>query len=186
MRAQTPPQSSAAKGRKNQPTPRKHIATGRKQPNTRRARRVQPAASDTKVRKRGNVYFLYHKERKRVSWRLAITILLVFIVGVGSAVSFATIHNMNRQVAASTRALNAQLQHNLNLSAETTERYTHEEIARRARALGLSEPDPSQIIYFYAPVQSNVVFRYTPVSDQENHFWRGVIDFLRGLVERVI
>jgi len=187
MRVQTPPNSPVRRGRKTQthPAPKARPVARRKQANMRQAKLIQSANPDTTVRKRGNVYFLYHKKRRGISWRLAITILLVFVVGVGVAVSFATIHNVDRQITARRAALTRQLENNLSLDARTVERYTHDEIVRRAHAMGLREPDSSQIVYFYAPVYSQVVFRYTPAIDNENQFWQGVIAFLRGLAERV-
>ncbi|MCL2404237.1 MAG: hypothetical protein FWC92_01690 [Defluviitaleaceae bacterium] len=189
MKAQSPPPSSARRSRKPQaqPSQRKRPPTvsGRKQASVRRAKRIQSANPDATIRKRGNVYFLFHKERRRISWRLAFTIVLVFVLGIGVAVSFATINNANRQITASRNALIAQQATNLNLRAGTAERYTHEEIMHRARELGFGVPDPSQIIYFYAPAYSQVYFRYNPATDSENHFWQGVIAFLRDIISRV-
>jgi len=72
------------------------------------------------------------------------------------------------------------------MRADTTERYSHDEIARRARALGLGEPDPSQVIYFYAaPLHSGVVFTYNPSAQQDNYFWQGIAGFFRGISNRV-
>jgi len=184
MRAQTPPPSTARKDKKNNPAPNTRKTTARKS-NTRRASQIAPANPDTKVLKQGNVYFLFHKERRGISWRLAITIILVFFVGVGSAVSFATIHNARRQMTASLSALVALQQENHFMEAATVERYTRDEIMRRARELGFGEPDPSQIIYFYTPVYSNVTFTYTPHAAQENHFWQGVMAFLRSIADRI-
>jgi len=188
MRAQTPParRSQKPKPRTSNQTPRKPVVSKNKQASIRRARRIQSANPDAKVRKSGNVFFLYHKKRKRISWRLVVTIILVFFVGVGTAVSFATISNMERQIAASQARLTWQQTHNLHLESNTVARYSHEEIAHRARILGFNEPDPSQIIYFYTPVSNSVHFRYNPVSEPENHFWQGVTTFIRDTITRII
>jgi len=155
-------------------------------PRTRRVGRlIQTYGPGATVRKRGNVYFLFRKERRGIPWRLVITVFLVFVVSVGSAVTFATIYNVQRQIRLSQAELNRQRDTNLTLRTSMTERYTHDEMMRRARSLGLREPDPSQIIYFYASDYSQVTFIYTP-SYQENYFWQGIVVFIRDAVNRII
>jgi len=149
-------------------------------------RRIQAMGTDATIRKRGNVYYLFQRQRRRISWRLVFALFLVFLGGVGSAVSFANIHTLQREIRISQAALRAQEAYNLTLGADTAERYTHEEIARRARALGLGEPDPSQIIYFHsAPLHSSVIFRYGPATYQENYFLQGIFDFFSGIIDRI-
>jgi len=187
MRTRTPPSSSARKNSQNQAkTKRKPVTSKQGRSSVHKVKHIQDANPNATVRKRGNVYFLFHKERRRISIQLVFTIILAFVFGVGTAVSFATINNMDRQITTTQRALTTQQALNLSMRADTAERYTHDEIARRARALGLSEPDPSQIIYFYAPVYSQVYFRYNPTIDHENHFWQGIIAFLRGATDRIL
>ena len=165
-------------GRKRPPTKRKRPDTGK---------RIQAQNPDAKVRKRGNVYFLFQKERRRsIPWQLAATIILAFALGIGSAVSYATISNLNRQISVSLDRLGRQRENNLSLGVTMTARYNRYEISHRARALGLREPDPSQIIYFYAPAQSSVFIRPTLEHEQENYFWRGVVAFIRDAIGRII
>jgi len=193
MKAQTPPQR---RGRKTQQTPRirqgarkadRRAQNGRKRLITRPVRRrIQAAGPNATVRKSGNVYYLFHRERRNIPWRLVFALLLVFVGGVGSAVSYANIHTLQREIRISQAALRAQEAYNLYLDADTVERYTHEEIARRARALGLGEPDPAQIIYFYqAPLSSHLFITYSPASPQENYFVQGIVAFFRSIRERI-
>jgi len=174
--------------RRPQDNGRKRTATRRKPQDTRRTEKlIQSQNPDAKIRKRGNVYFLFQNERRRgLPWQLAATIILAFALGIGSAISYATISNMNRQISVSQDRLSRQREENLALGIATTERYTRYEISHRARALGLREPDPSQIIYFYAPAQSGVFIRHTPAHEQENYFWRGVMAFIRDALARII
>ena len=176
MRVQT---QNRVRSRKNQPPPRPRTANGRK-----RQRKRDQSVPGTTIRKRGNVYYLFHKERRRIPWRIIIALFLVFLGGVGSAISYAQIHRVQRDIRLSINALTAQEEINFSLMADTTERYTHEEIERRARELGLGEPDPSQIIYFYAPRYSHVVIANDPLLPQENYFWQGIMDFINGIIGR--
>ena len=182
MREPTPPQK---RGRKTQQRPQGR-KTPRKRVITRRVKRsIRAAGPNATVRKRGNVFYLYQRERRNIPVRLIFALLLVFIGGIGSAVIYANIHTMQREIRISQSALSAQQATNLSLGADTTERYTHEEIARRARALGLGEPDPSQIIYFSAaPLHSSVFFTYSPAPHQESS-WQGIAAFFRGIVNRL-
>ena len=187
MKEQAPPQR---RGRKTTyQHPRSRSATGRKQTGagTRRVRRsIKAAGPNATIRKRGNVFYLYQRERRSIPVRLIFALLLVFVGGIGSAVIYANNHDIRREIQVSSNALHAQLETNRTLIADTTERYTHDEITRRARALGLGEPDPSQIIYFYAaPLHSGVIFTYNPVTHQENYFWQGIAAFFRSIMERI-
>jgi len=132
------------------------------------------------------VYYVFHNERRRIPWKLIFALLLVFFGGIGSAVTYANNHEIRREINISRNRLNSQLATNRSLLADTTERYSHDEIVRRARAMGMGEPDPSQIIYFYAaPLHSSVVFTYNPASNQDNNFWQGLAEFFRGMGNRV-
>jgi len=116
---------------------------------------------------------------------LIVALFLVFLGGVGSAVSYANINDVQREIRISQQALRVQQEAVLSMDAVTIERYTHEEIARRARQLGFSEPDPSQIIYFYAPPQSHVIITDSPSATQENYFWQGIITFFNSIRDRI-
>jgi len=151
----------------------------------RATKRTNTQDPDTKIRKRGNVYYLFHKEHRRISWRLVVALLFVFLGGVGSAVSYAQIFSLQRQIRISSNELTAQQETNRSLDADVAGRYTRDEIERRARELGLSEPDPSQIIYFYAPQQSHVTITYNAHLPQENYFWQGIVAFVNGVIERI-
>jgi len=186
MRERTPPQRKGRRTTQQRPRTRQ-TTTPRKRVVTRRVRRsIRAAGPNATVRKRGNVFYLYQRERRSIPVRLIFALLIVFVGGIGSAVIYANIHDMQREIRIAQAALQAQLETNLTMDAVTTERYTHDEIVRRARALGLGEPDPSQIIYFYpAPLHSGVFFTYNPTPPQENHFWQGIVTFLRSITERI-
>ena len=171
--------------------PRQRPVTNGRPPRKRTEKRAvrrtagEPASNVT-IRKRGKVYYMFHKQQRRIPWRLVISLLLVFLCGVGSAVSFAQIHSVQRQITQLRQRYSAQIETNITLEAIASERYTHEMIAQRARELGLAEPDPSQIIYFYAPHHNHVVITYDQVRPQENYFWQGIREFFGGIVDRVL
>ena len=151
----------------------------------RAAGRKKNSESDVTIRKRGKIYFMYHKRRWRMPWRLIIPLVLVFMCGIGIAVSFAQIHSVERQITQTRQRYMAQQATNAVLEAAMVE-YAYEVITQRARELGLSEPDPSQIIYFYAPhLTSHVVITYDRVLPQENYFWQGIRGFFSGIADRI-
>ena len=181
MRTQTPP---PRRGRRPYATPRTNTAKRtRKRQETRRIRPIDP---NTTIRKRGNVYFMFHKTRRRVPWRVIIALTIVFIGAIGSAFSYAQIHSVQRQIARSRQTLNDQLVSNTLLDSMVVERYTQSEIERRAFELGLRPPDPSQIRYFHVPRQSGVsVAVNEQLPPPENYFWQGIIAFFQGMRERI-
>ena len=178
MRTQTPPR------REHRPaTPRTNTQRTRK---PRRVARPKPLDPNTTVRKRGNVYFMFHKTRRRVPWRLIIALIIVFIGAIGSAFSYAQIHSVQRHTANLRQDLADQQVANTLLDSMVVERYTHNEIERRAFELGLRPPDPSQIIYFHVPLQSGVsVTIDDSLPPPENYFWQGITAFFQGMWNRV-
>ena len=159
-----------------------------------RANKQQSSRSNlppTTVRsKRDNVYYLYNEERRRVSLRLIFMLFVVFLGAVGSAYGYALIHSVQREISQTRHALNNQLliNHELETQLDVAERYSREELERLAyERLGMREPDPSQIIYFYVPPHSYVRMNINEPQEQasENYFWQGVVAFFRSMRERV-
>ena len=150
-----------------------------------RVRRLKSSGTGTTIRKRGNVYYMFRNERRRIPIRLILALLLVFVCGVGTAVSFAQINSLQREIRLSQNALHAQRDTNRILEARAAEGYTDERISARARELGLAEPDPSQIIYFYAPRHSHVSITYDAAPFQENYFWQEIFAFFSGIMDRL-
>ena len=178
-RTQTPP---PRRSRRSQPAPRTTAPRARRT----RVARPKPLDPNTTVRKRGNVYFMYHKTRKRVPWRVIIALIIVFIGAIGSAFSYAQIHSVQRHNATLRQTLADKQVANTLLDSMVIERYTHSEIERRAHELGLRPPDPSQIIYFHVPLQSGVsVTVDDPLPPTENYFWQGITAFFRNAWNRV-
>jgi len=134
------------------------------------------------------VYFLFHKTRRRVPWRLIVALVIVFIGALGSAYSYAQIHSIQREIEIYRRNVNNQHVANRNLEALVTRNYTREEIELLAsERLGMNAPDSSQIIYFYLPRQSGVLMStYIPQQQStENYFWQGILDIFRNMRERI-
>jgi len=142
----------------------------------------------TKVRKKGNVYYLFHENRRRIPWKLIIALVIVFIGAMGSAFSYAQLHRMQREVDISRRNYNNQQLANRNLEALVTRNYTREEIEYLAsERLGMSAPDPSQIIYFHVPHQSGVLMTtYIPQEPmEESSSWQGIVAMFRSIRSRL-
>jgi len=132
------------------------------------------------------VYYVIHKTRKRVPWRVIIALIIVFIGAIGSAFIYAQLHSVQRQIAQNRQRLSAQQEANILLDSLVVERYTLSEIERRGYELGLRPPDPSQIIYFYVPRQSGVSFAIDdPMPPPENYFWQGIVAFFRDIWGRI-
>ena len=164
------------------PVPHTNVEQTRQSPR-RRVARPKQINPNTKVQKRGKVYYVIHKTPMRVPWRVIIALAFVFIGAIGSAYSYARIHSVQREIRQNRQALNNQLTSNTLLDSMIVERYTLNEIERRALELGLRPPDPSQIIYFHVPRISGVSVAPSEVQPPatENYFWRGVLDFFRGI-----
>jgi len=116
------------------------------------------------------------------SWRVVVTLVLIFAVALGSALTFANIASVESQIV---RARNDRMRYQqatMALRDQASERYTREEIERIARErLGMTWPDPSQIIEIYVPRQSYVVLNTDEdVLPGQNYFWQGIVSFITG------
>jgi len=184
MKPRTPP---PRRGNRTKRQP-KTQANDRQRPPRRKTVPVTSFDPNTKVRRKGNVYFLFHKTRRRVPWRLIIALVIVFFGAIGSAFSYAQIHNVQREIEITRSNVNNQHITNRNLEALVSRNYTREEIEILAsERLGMNAPDSSQIIYFYLPHQSGVLMStYVPLQQStENYFWQGIVAIFRSIRERI-
>jgi len=143
---------------------------------------------NTTVRKKGNVYYLFYSTKRQIPWRVIIAMIVVFIGAIGSAYSYAQIHNIQQEIETSRQDLINQTTANRNMEAQITRSYTREEIEYHASVrLGMGPPDPSQIIYFYVPHHSGVIMStYAPQTIAvETGFWQGIVDFFSGIRQRL-
>jgi len=127
---------------------------------------------------------MFHKTRRRVPWRVIIALVVVFMGAIGSAYSFAQLHNVQQEIAASNQALTRQRVANSDLEAQITRNYTREEIEIMASELGMGPPDASQIVYFHVPHHSGVILStYAPQQqiEVETGFWQSLVDFFSGI-----
>lgn len=144
----------------------------------------QSTQQGAKVRKKGNVIYLVDKTRRRIPWRVIISLIFVFVGATAIAFSYAQIHTVHQEINASEQAIRDMSITNSNLEAQITRSYTREEIEHHARTrLGMGPPDPSQIIYFNVPLHDGVlVSTYAPpIPNTPTGFWQGIVDFFRGL-----
>jgi len=141
------------------------------------------------VYRRGRIYFLILNARGQyhIPKRLIVTVLIVFICAMMVVLTHAQITGIERQLAQHNRdyrALNAE--HRI-LESSMAGRYTVEEIEYYAfTRLGMTHPDPSQIIEINVPRQTDVrMNREETLLPSENYFWLDIRNFASGLINRV-
>jgi len=148
-----------------------------------------PNAPQIFVSKKTNtVYTKYTESLKNFPWvRLAITFLIVLVGGVGSA--WLQAHNARIQRAITQSEIELREYQSLNIALESLlqEHYTFYEIERIAiDRLGMSFPDPAQIINIYVPRVGGVTLNTADYAmPQHNYFWNDVGNFLSGILNRI-
>ena len=172
---------------KKQQRRQKQEPLGHDRKNGNKKRRNMP-----KILTRGNIIFILSpvdaNSDVKLPWRMVITILLVFLGGVGIAMTHAQITNMETRIIQSRRVLLAYQEANSALEAQVLDRHTTDEIERIARyRLGMELPDPSQIIDIYVPRRDTVVLNIDEYAlPRENFFWRDIVGFMSGLITRML
>ena len=119
-----------------------------------RPRKKRPAP---KV-KQYNDYVRFYGRHKIPPFRILFTLALIFAGGIGTAFSYAYLHDMRVQINRERDAILQQRAENTATSAEIAQHLTVEEISRIAsERLNMGPADPSQIVRIYVPRQSYVV-----------------------------
>jgi cell division protein FtsB len=127
--------------------------------------------------------------RRRISFRIIFSLILIGLGGIGSALTYAVIYDVQVKITQTTRAYNAQREENAALRAQLGERYSLAEVERIAREeLNMSEPDASQIIHIQVPKESYVVLNDGDevTEDTENYFWEGLASYISDLFNRLM
>ncbi|MCL2047230.1 MAG: cell division protein FtsL [Defluviitaleaceae bacterium] len=133
--------------------------------------------------------FVIYKERLKnfPLKKITVTLLLVLVGGIGSA--WFQAQNSNTQVAinAASRQLRSIQAENATLRASLQERYTPAEIERIAQErLGMSAPDPAQVVNIYVPRLGGVTLNNDEdVLPQHNYFWSDVTRHLSESMNRL-
>jgi len=108
------------------------------------------------------------------------TIFLIFAGGVGTAISFAQLDDMRRQIN-SRRNQVIQLRDDNAVIRNSLEAIGLEELARLAsERLNMRSPTDDQVVNINVPIQANV-YLGTDVGQEENiGIWRSALGYLRS------
>jgi len=148
------------------------------------------ASNMPEITKEGNNYYIYENEksRYRIPLGLIISVVIVFACALAIALTHAQITNVERQITQTNRDLVRQREQNDALRTQIGGRYTIDEVEYIALMhLGMSYPDPSQIIEINVPPRSHVRLNTVEnILPQENYFWLDLRNFVTGLLNRAI
>lgn len=124
---------------------------------------------------------------KNFPWKLlTVTFIIILLGGIGSATFQAFNADIRREITRSERQLRDYRNANFALEQNLQERYTRYEIERMATALGMTHPDPSQVISIYVPRVGGVTLNVAEYAlPRHNYFWNDVREFLGGLVNQI-
>ena len=140
-----------------------------------------------KLTRWGTTVYANHKVDKKYRVpRGIIAVVVVFFLGaLASAVPFSRITVVNRQIATAQRDINIMRANNRTMRAQIAERFSLDEIERIATTrLGMTRPDPAQVLYIYVPPQSHVMLNMNEPIVQENYFWQEILGFFQRLIRR--
>lgn len=140
--------------------------------------------------RRGRVYFLIlnQKGQYRIPYQVILSALISFACALVIILTSAQISGMERLIAQRLSDYRALHQEYISLDSRTGGRYTVEEIEYLAfTRLGMTHPDPSQIIEIYVPRQPQVLRfnRDENLLPTENYFWQDIRTFASDILDRV-
>ena len=131
----------------------------------------------------GAEYIRYDTRRYRIPGRILFTVLLIFISGIGTALSHAYLQDTRMNITRTRDAIERQRAENIATSAEIMNHLTIEEIAIIAsERLNMGPADASQIVRIYVPRQSYVVQSdFSPARNHENTVQEALSNFINLL-----
>ena len=141
------------------------------------------------IRIRDDARFIIYMSQFRdfFSWQLVVSLLIILMGGIGSLTIHAHVTSLESQINIARNDLSQAHQDVFTLEARLDDRYDMLEVQWIAiDRLGMSFPDPSQIIEINVPRQGgatlNTIMREEPV---ENYLWNDITSFFRGIIETV-
>jgi len=169
-------------------TPSRKTARKRKRPRM-YDRVLKGSKNMPSVFKRGNIYFLVESEASqyRIPRNIIITIAIVFFCALVSVLTHAQITAIDTQITQANRDIRALTNERRVHETRLIGRYSIEEIEFYAfMRLGMSHPDPSQIIEINVPAQDSVVLnREEALLPRQNYFWLDIRRFISGSFNRI-
>ena len=136
----------------------------------------------TKIKSARRVeYIRFDSRRYRIPIHILFTVVLIFAGGVGTAFSFAYLHDMRRQMNNTRRYIQEQRAENIAVQAEIARHLSIDEVSRIAREyLNMGPPDVSQIVRINVPHQSYVVQSYAPYNPRPQGMWRSAWWYIKN------
>ena len=121
------------------------------------------------------------------SWQLVVSLIIILMGGIGSLTIHAHVTSLESQINIARNDLQQAQVDVFTLEFQLDERYSDTEILWVATdRLGMTFPDPSQIIEINVPRQGgatlNTIMREEPV---ENYLWNDITYFFRGIIDTV-
>jgi len=141
------------------------------------------------IYKRGNVFFVVTKGQSyRPSKNFVISVVVIFACALMVVLGNAQITGVETQTFQANRRLQGLMDENFALETQLTRHYTTDQIRYLAfMRLGMTDPDPSQIIEINVPRQNHVMFNTAEeILPQENSFWTDLGIFFSGVLDRLI
>ena len=173
-----------ASGAARQPSP---------QPQRREPAKRKPKVSRPKsmpgIYKRGNVFFVVTNGRGyRPSKNFVISMVVIFACALMVVLGNAQISGVETQTLQANRRLRNIRDENFALETQLARHYTTDQIRYLAfMRLGMTDPDPSQIIEINVPRQNHVMFNTAEeILPQESSFWADLGTFVSGVLDRFI
>ena len=141
------------------------------------------------VLQRGNTIFIVETERHqyKLPRNLTLSIVLGMLCFLAIVLTNAQIAETEREISRSSTQLNLLHEQNRGIEARISSHYTLEEIEYYAIVrLGMTFPDPSQVIEIDVPRQSHVAFnRSENIMPRENYFWLDLRSFVSGVLDNL-
>ena len=141
------------------------------------------------IRIRDDARFIIYMNQFRdfFSWQLVVSLVIILMGGIGSLTIHAHVTSLESQINIARNDLQQAQVDVFTLEFQLDQRYSDTEIHWIAMdRLGMTFPDPSQVIEINVPRQGgatlNTIMREEPI---ENYLWIDITSFFRGIIETV-
>jgi len=138
--------------------------------------------------RKGTRFIIYGKQLAAyISWQLIVTLALILFGGLGTLAIQAHVTNTSLRIDAARAYLVGLQGETFTYRSLLRDQYTIDEIERIAmERLGMTHPDPAQIIDIYVPLQPTVRLNMDDrAMPAENFLWEEIRTFLTGVLDRI-
>lgn len=148
-----------------------------------KSNRHQPPRRSKQSRRR-TMFVFRDNQRYRISINIFITLTLIFLGGLGTAVSYAFISDTQNSIRKTREDIQIQKEANASLRAELTQKYSLDEVERIAtERLGMIKIDPSQSILINVPKQSFVILNDDEELPEPDSLWQTIWNTIKQWFE---